>query len=74
MRKEDKAKQGSPGNRNKQNTYNYPSYLFRIQRFSENLGPVVRTSRCGIEWNPGSQACGCVEEAMKARGKFLIYL
>jgi len=34
-------------------------------RFSENKNPIVPTLWCCEKWNPSSQECYCVEEAMK---------
>jgi hypothetical protein len=53
------------GNCGSHNAYNYPDRLFCGKRFSEDKDPVVQTLWCCEEWNPSSQECYCVREAMK---------
>jgi len=60
-----KTKQRFCGNCGNHNAYNYPDQVFCSMRFSENKNPIVETLWCCEEWNPSSQECYCVEEAMK---------
>jgi hypothetical protein len=56
------------GNCDSHNTYDYPSQVFCGRRFSEDKDPIVDTLWCCEEWNPSSQECYCVREAMKKHG------
>jgi hypothetical protein len=64
-----KIKQKFCGNCGSHNAYNYPEQVFCTIRFSEGKDPIVQTLWCCEEWNPSSQECYCVEEAMKKRNK-----
>lgn len=56
------------GNCGNHTAYNYPNQLFCSRRFSQDKNPVVDTLWCCEEWNPSSQECYCVREAMKKQG------
>jgi hypothetical protein len=67
MREKAETKQKFCGNCGNHCTYKYPDLVFCSQRFSENKNPVVETLWCCEEWNPSSQECCCVEDAMKKK-------
>jgi hypothetical protein len=56
------------GNCGTHTVYNYPNQLFCSKRFSEDKNPLVDTLWCCENWNPSSQECYCVKEAMKKQG------
>jgi hypothetical protein len=64
-----KVKQKFCGNCGNHNIYEYPEKIFCSKRFSKNENPIVNTLWCCPEWNPSSQECYCVEEALKNRNK-----
>jgi hypothetical protein len=64
-----KIKQKFCGNCGNHNAYSYPEQVFCSRRFSERKDPIVQTLWCCEEWNPSSQECYCVDEAMKKRNK-----
>jgi hypothetical protein len=53
------------GNCGNHNPYNYPDRIFCSTRNAENKDPIVDTLWCCDEWNPVSQECYCVREALK---------
>jgi hypothetical protein len=60
-----KAKKRFCGNCDSHNPYKYPDQVLCTKRLFENKNPVVQTLWCCEEWNPISEECRCVEEAMK---------
>ncbi|MGC8896077.1 MAG: hypothetical protein ACP5LB_04820 [Candidatus Bathyarchaeia archaeon] len=64
-----KAKQKFCGNCGNHSTYEYPEKIFCSKRFSKNEDPIVDTLWCCPEWNPSSQECYCVEEALKKQNR-----
>ncbi|MGQ9507043.1 MAG: hypothetical protein ACUVTB_04185 [Candidatus Bathycorpusculaceae bacterium] len=64
-----KAKQKFCGNCGNHNVYEYPEKIFCSKRFSKNEDPIVETLSCCPEWNPSSQECYCVEEALNKQNK-----
>ena len=65
MEEKVKAKEKFCGNCSSHTTYDYPNKIFCSIRFCKNQNPIVETLRCCDEWNPSSQECYCVEEALK---------
>jgi len=53
------------GNCSSHNAYNYPSRIFCSLRFFQNKDPIVETLWCCDSWNPSSQECHCVKDALK---------
>ncbi|MEM3699532.1 MAG: hypothetical protein QXL57_01510 [Candidatus Bathyarchaeia archaeon] len=64
-----KVKQKFCGNCGNHNAYEYPEKIFCSKRYSKNEDPIVETLWCCPEWNPSSQECYCVEEALNRRNK-----
>ncbi|MDI6691644.1 MAG: hypothetical protein QME50_07295 [Candidatus Bathyarchaeota archaeon] len=69
-----KAKQKFCGNCGNHNVYEYPEKIFCSKRFSKNEDPIVETLWCCPEWNPSSQECYCVEEALNKQNKNNLHL
>jgi hypothetical protein len=67
MRAKGKVKQRFCGNCGSHTTYDYPSKIFCSMLFCKNKNPVVETLWCCEDWNPSSQECYCVEEALKKK-------
>jgi hypothetical protein len=67
MGEKSKTKKRSCGNCVHHNPYDYPHQILCTRLLLENKNPVVQTSWCCEEWNPSSEECYCVEEAMKKR-------
>jgi hypothetical protein len=65
--KEAPATQRFCGNCGSHNAYNYPDQLFCGKRLGENKNPIVQALWCCEDWNPASQECYCVREALKNR-------
>jgi hypothetical protein len=65
MGEKTKTKQRFCGNCGYHNTYDFPNLVLCWMRFSENKNPIVETLYCCEHWNPNTQECYCVEEAMK---------
>jgi hypothetical protein len=55
------------GNCGSHNAYNYPDEVFCGKRLADAKDPVVETLWCCEDWNPSSQECYCVREAMAKR-------
>jgi hypothetical protein len=64
-----RTKQKFCGNCGNHNAYEYPEKIFCSRRFSKNEEPIVDTLWCCPEWNPSSQECYCVEEALKKQNR-----
>ena len=70
MKEKAKGEKRYCGNCGNHNAYNFPDQIFCTRRFSDNKDPVVQTLWCCQDWNPSSQDCYCIEEAIKKqRGK-----
>jgi hypothetical protein len=68
MKTSDKAANGRfCGNCDGHNCYAYPSKVFCSTRYAQNKDPIVDTLDCCSDWNPVSQECYCVREAIKAQ-------
>jgi len=65
MKEKAKTERRFCGNCGNHNAYNYPDQIFCTKRLSDNKDPVVQTLWCCEDWNPSSQECYCVEEAIK---------
>jgi len=65
MGKEAKTKRKVCGNCGNHNAYNYPDEVFCTMRLCSSENPIVPTLWCCEKWNPTSQDCYCVEEALK---------
>ena len=65
MKEKAKTEKRFCGNCGNHNAYNYPDQIFCTRRFSDNKDPVVQTLWYCEDWNPSSQECYCVEEAIK---------
>ncbi|MCJ7423512.1 hypothetical protein MUP01_04495 [Candidatus Bathyarchaeota archaeon] len=63
--REAKSERRYCGNCGSHNAYDYPHRVFCGKRLSEDKDPVVSTLWCCDEWNPASQECFCIKEAMK---------
>jgi len=55
------------GNCGSHNPFQYPDRIFCSTRYAENKDPIVDTLWLCDEWNPVSQECYCVREALKKR-------
>jgi hypothetical protein len=55
------------GNCDSHNCYDYPTKIFCSTRHWRNQDPIVDTLWYCPEWNPVSQECYCVREAIKAQ-------
>jgi hypothetical protein len=66
MKGKEKGKKfcGDCGNHN---PYDYPDRIFCSTRYAQNKNPIVSTLWCCDEWNPVSQECYCVREALKRK-------
>jgi hypothetical protein len=65
MKEKARAENRFCGNCGNHNAYNFPDQIFCMKRFSDNKDPVVQTLWCCGDWNPSSQECYCIEEAIK---------
>jgi len=64
MKKGEKEKRFC-GNCGSHNPYEYPTTMFCSTRYAQNKDPIVDTLWCCDQWNPVSQECHCVREALK---------
>jgi hypothetical protein len=69
MSEKAKVKRKFCGNCGNHNMYKFPDLVFCFMRFCEEKDAVVQTLWCCEKWNPSSQECYCVEEAIKQQGK-----
>jgi len=53
------------GNCGSHNPYEYPIKTFCSTRYAQNEDPIVDTLWFCDKWNPNSQECHCVREALK---------
>jgi hypothetical protein len=67
MKREASEEQKFCGNCGSHNAYEYPDRVFCSKRFGEDKNPIVETLWCCENWNPSSQECYCVKEAMAKR-------
>jgi hypothetical protein len=66
LKSEEKVKKFC-GNCGNHNPFHYPERMFCSTRYAQNKDPIVDTLWCCDEWNPVSQECYCVREALKKR-------
>jgi hypothetical protein len=59
------------GNCGSHNAYDYPTRMFCSTRYDQNKDPIVDTLWCCSDWNPVSQECHCVREALKEKERRL---
>ncbi len=57
------------GNCDNHVSYEYPTKIFCSTRYEQGKDPVVDTLWFCENWNPVSQECYCVQEALQARNK-----
>ena len=55
------------GNCGSHNPYKYPTEIFCSTRHAQNKDPIVDTLWCCSEWNPVSQVCHCVRDALEEK-------
>jgi len=53
------------GNCDGHNLYEYPMKMFCSKRYAKNKDPIVDTLGCCDDWEPVTQECYCVREALK---------
>jgi hypothetical protein len=53
------------GNCGGHNLYEYPMRMFCSIRYAQNKDPIVDTLGCCEDWEPVTQECYCVREALK---------
>jgi hypothetical protein len=66
MKSKDKTKKYC-GNCDSHNSYEYPTRIFCSTRYAQNKDPIVDALWCCEDWNPVSQECYCVREALKKK-------
>ena len=64
MKKGEKQKKFC-GNCDSHSPYEYPTRIFCSTRYAQNKDPIVDTLWCCDMWNPVSQECHCIREALK---------
>ena len=55
------------GNCGSHNPYEYPAKMFCSKRYTQNKDPIVDTLGCCSDWNPVSQGCHCIRDALKKK-------
>ena len=55
------------GNCSSHSPYKYPTQIFCSTRYAQNKGPIVDTLWCCNDWNPISQVCNCVRDALEEK-------
>ncbi|MGB9740908.1 MAG: hypothetical protein ACP5IM_05845 [Candidatus Bathyarchaeia archaeon] len=54
------------GNCGNHMVYEYPNKIFCSMLFCKGKNPIVETLSCCEYWNPSSQECYCIKEALKS--------
>jgi len=57
------------GNCRYHNAYQYPDLILCFVRYQKHEDPIVSIFGCCEKWEPKSQECLCLEEALKKRNQ-----
>jgi hypothetical protein len=65
--KADEEPQRCCGNCGNHAPYEYPNKIFCTVLYCKGKNPIVETLWCCEYWNPSSQECYCIKEAIKSK-------